>query len=394
MLVFNSTGVGTYRRAFALGRQLSGMGNQVTILSTSPNRRLGMAARRQDGLTLVESPDLLSGPLRSGWDPWNTLNRVVWGSGKKFDVVHAFESRPTVIYPALFLRRTSQAALVVDWADWFGRGGSVEERTGKLTRSLLRPVETYFEDHFRPGADGVTVICSTLQAKAGTLGVPTDRILYLPNGSDIERFSPADKAHCRQMLNLPESDFVIGHVGALFPQDACLMAEAFDRVCEAHTDARLLVIGRCKIDLAALVRHPERIYKTGEIHEDSLNAYFGACDLFWLPLADTNANHGRLPLKLTDYMAAGKPVAATAVGDVQRILDHHAFGVVSRADAGHLAEKTIELILQPEQLRQMGIRARRAAEVDFQWSDRACELLEFYHRILQGQGKRGFIDRA
>lgn len=381
LLVFNRTGQGTYWRAYHLGRHLARRGHAVTLLSTSPSRRLGFTVTEQDGLSLVQSPDLLSGPLRSGWDPWNTLRRIAWLRGRRFDIVHAFESRPTVIYPALAAAK-SGAALVMDWCDWFGRGGSVEERPSALQRLLLRPVETYFEEHFRLRAAAATVICTPLRDRALALGVPPESVLLLPNGSDTGRLSPLPIAGARRQVGLPEQAFILGYVGAIFRGDAALMAQAFDILYGQIPHLRLLIAGYCPFDVRSLSAHPEAVIQTGPLDESRLNAYLAASDLFWLPLRDTLANRGRFPLKLTDYMAVGRPVVATAVGDVAPLLEQEPAGLLSPPEPEAFARQTLRLHRDPALRAQMGARARLLAETRFSWERLAAGLEAHYTRAL------------
>ena len=49
------------------------------------------------GLRMVETPDLLFGMGRSGWDPWDTLNRMDYIRRGEWDIVHGFDSRPAVV---------------------------------------------------------------------------------------------------------------------------------------------------------------------------------------------------------------------------------------------------------------------------------------------------------
>ena len=196
-------GGGTFYRALHLGRHLVRQGHSVVLLAVSLRERFRLRTDQVDGVDIVESPDLLSGSLRSGWDPWNTFRRVQWLAGRRFDLIHAFESRPVVIFPALFARAHSQAPLVMDWCDWFGRGGSVTERSSWLVRQVLNPVETFFEESFRTRADGTTVINSQLQARAIELGVRGETILLLPQGSDVQSIQVLDKRQARSRLGLP-----------------------------------------------------------------------------------------------------------------------------------------------------------------------------------------------
>jgi glycosyltransferase involved in cell wall biosynthesis len=378
MVVFNQVGRGTYWRAFHLGRFLARRGHQVSLMATSPDQRVGIRLHQTEALTLVETPDLFSGSLRSGWDPWNILNRVNWLRDQDFDLVHVFEGRPAAIYPALYIRKRLQIPLVMDWCDWFGRGGSVEERPNRLMRALLRPVETYYEEHFRTAADRTTVICSLLRQKALNLGVPSRTILDLPNGSDTERLRLIEVSTARQQTNLPSKAFIIGYVGTIFHRDGWLMADAFNRLLQKTPEALLLIAGYCPLDLRPWVSQPERVIQTGYLSETDLNVYLAASDVFWLPLSDSNANRGRFPLKLTDYMAVGRPIVATRVGDVQTVLEQNPVGLLSRPEPEDLATQTLRLVHDPTMRQTLGANARRAAESRFNWTHLAEQLEGFY----------------
>ncbi|MGH7574978.1 MAG: glycosyltransferase, partial [Longimicrobiales bacterium] len=178
----NIAGVGTYQRAWNFGRELAGRGHEVTLVTTSRRARVRAQWSTRDGVTVLEAPDLWNGPARSGWDPWNTWRRVARLAGRSFDVVHAFDSRPVVIFPALAVRRATGAALFMDWADWWGRGGTIQERSGWLVRTAFGPIETWFEEAFRGQAVASTVISEALRRRCIGLGVDAARVLRVPDG--------------------------------------------------------------------------------------------------------------------------------------------------------------------------------------------------------------------
>lgn len=383
MLTFNPIEQGTYWRAFHFGRQLARRGLQISLVTSARRRRFGLRTWQEDGLTIVETPDLLPGSLRSGWDPWNTLNRLGWLRRQDFDLVHAFEARPTVLFPALAAAARPGVPLVMDWADWFGRGGSVEERPNPLVRTVLRPVETYFEERFRTRAQATTVICTTLRDKAIALGVPPESIVLLPNGADTERLRPMPLVSARHAAGLSPEAFIIGYVGTIFAGDAHLMAAAFDAFSRQVPEAQLLIAGYCPFDLRPLVRSPERVLQTGRLAPEQLNTYLAASDLFWLPLRDTPANRGRFPLKLTDYLAIGRPVVATAVGDVPLALEGTGAGLLAPDRPEALAEHSLQLYADEQQRLRMGSRARQLAETRYNWENLSAELERLYLQALK-----------
>jgi len=348
----------------------------------APRHRLRIATHIHEGLTVIEMPDLLWGSLRSGWDPWESLVRILWLRRQTFDLIHAFEARPTVLLPVLYLQIFRNIPLVMDWSDWFGRGGSVEERPNMLVRTTLRPLETFFEEHFRTRAVGTTVICSTLCNKEIALGVEPATIILLRNGVDVDGLRPRERNACRTLMGLSDDLLIIGYLGAIFQRDAQLMATAFDRIHDILPSARLLLMGYMNMPIEKMVAAPEAVIRTGSLDIDLLNSYLAACDICWLPLCDSGANRGRLPLKLSDYMAVGRPIVATCVGDLTDVLQTYPMGLLAQDTPEVLAEAVLTLLHDPIRRVGLGQMARTVAETVFDWRLIVTELERFYERIL------------
>lgn len=384
MLLYNPVGKGTYWRALQLARGLAKLGHKITVLATPQKRRVkfGVYSDKQPNVTLVESPDIFGGVFRSGWDPLNLLARIGWSHRRNFDVVHGFESRPTVIFPALYWRYQRDVRLVLDWCDWFGRGGSVEERS-HLMRTVLRPVETFFEEHFRLQADGTTVINEVLRQRAIALNVPSYSIFKLPNGCNLENLYPLPILEARNALGWPEDVFVIGYIGSIFKKDALLMAQTFDHIHNINPKVRLLIAGYCNVAIENLVAAPDAVWRTGLISYNEINRYLGACDICWLPLTHSGANRGRSPIKLNDYMSVGKPVVSTSFNqDVVDLIQSGAFGLLAPDRSDELARQVLVLLQDSERRELMGKRARHLAELEFSWDKIVVGLEAFYETVL------------
>jgi glycosyltransferase involved in cell wall biosynthesis len=393
MLVLNVVGKGTYWRALALGKELITLGHEVTLLATSPGRRRGFEVGSVQGVTLVETPDLYQGRLRSGWDLWNAAARIRWLHSRKFDIVHAFEARPVVLFPSLYLQRVRHIPLVMDWCDWFGWGGSVEERANPVIRTILGPVETFFERVPRPWADGTTVINAVLQHQAISLGINPESILLLPNGSNVREILPGDRSEARHQLGLGETWKLIAYTGTIFRRDADLMASAFDRIHQAQPDARLLLIGYCNVAVEELVRDPSAVIRTGPVDYRTLIHHLVASDLCWLPLRDSGANRGRSPLKLNDYLAAGRAIVATHVGAVGELLRWESVGRLVADEPGPLAEAVLDLLNDDIERERLARHARQVAEEKLSWSLVAGRLERFYRELLESSREGNTLHR-
>lgn len=381
MILYNQTGKGTFWRALGFARVLVKRGHAVTLICTAPRARLRIAEREMNGVRLVETPDLLPGSLRSGWDLWNTLNRLAWLRGKTFDIAHSFETRPISIWPALMAKRRG-AKLCLDWCDWFGAGGSVEERPNPLVRAILRPVETFFENHYRTAADGTTVINSVLRQRAIDLGVKPETIRLIRNGSDTS-IEPMDRRVARKVLGLPAEGPYIGFVGGTYTRDAQFMADAFNRVLAVTPQAQLILAGYFNRPIEAWMSHPEAVVRSGPVKYAEIHTYLSACDVCWLPLCDSGANRGRWPFKLNDYMTAARPVISTAVSDLAEVIPQYGLGVVTPIDATRFAEETLALLADNARARSIGQTARHAAETVLNWEKLANEMEDFYQSRLR-----------
>ena len=380
MVVLNQIEKGTYWRAFQFAKHLSIRGNKVTLIATSPTSRVRLTEHQINGISIIEAPDMLPGMLRSGWDPLATIRRIIWLDEKKFDIVHSFESRPVVIYPALKAKQNG-AFLIMDWCDYLGRGGSVEVRTNVFIKTFLRPFETYYENRFRKVAAGTTVINSFLQQKAISMGVQLDTTKIIYNGCTTH-FKVLDKNTSRELLRLPTDETIIGFVGGLHEGDTRFMAQAFNNVLINNRKSKLLLVGNFNRNIEKYISKPQAVIRTGTIEHDDIYGFLSACDVCWLPLQDNDTNRGRLPLKLNNYMSAGRPTISTKVGDLEKIINENKLGIVTSCNPVQFAEETINLLSDKQKLEYLGISARQAAETLFSWETMTISLESFYQSIV------------
>ena len=93
-------------------------------------------------------------------------------------------------------------------------------------------------------------------------------------------------------------------------------------------------------------------------------------------------------MKLSDYMAAGRPIVTTDVGDLGRTVRDGRFGLVASDTPQDLADKTAVLFSDPEARAAMGGRARAAAESGHSWGALAERLEGHYQTLIELQAKQ------
>lgn len=369
---------GAYYRGLNMGVPLARRGHDVTLMTIHPSGRWRMVERELDGVKLVESPDLLWGVGRTGWDPWDTLQRTLWIRRRQFDIIHTVDTRPAVSLPALLGRKASGAVWIADWTDWWGRGGATTERDGWLVRTLIGPLEQFFEEKPRPYADGTVVISHALGTRAESLGIDGNEILYLPPGAERDSIRDTPHETVRNRFGLDPAGKYIGYLGNIYQRDADLLFDTLSRL--KATDARLIMVGDpgCKVHETV----KDRVTVTGRLPFEDMLDYLSACDVLALPLSDTIANRGRWPSKINEYVAVGRPTVACDVGDVANLLRDNDIGLLVKPEAGDFAARLDELLSDPERSKAMGDRAREIARTTYSQDAVADKLEQFYRKTI------------
>lgn len=378
-------------RGHAIAKYLAERGHHVTLVVTADHRRFGIIESDWDGVRTVESPDLLWGRLRSGWDAWNTLNRVLYlrSDDRRYDILYCGLTRPATIYPAMWYRNRHHVPMVTDWLDWHGRGGIIDAFRPAWYRVLFGPIETYYEEAFRAKAEGLTVISTALAKRAVGLGVDPGRICHLPNGSRPGLFNVPDSAACRRRVGLDGSGPIIGYSSLDSHLDLALMIQVLAEIVPRFPDARLLITGYAPKRISELARASgvgRNLFLTGFLPYDELPWYLGCADLFVMPFPETVYNVGRWPSKINNYMSVGRPTVSNPVGDIKGLFDRHNIGLLADWDPEDFALKILFLLEHPDVAQDLGRNARRAAVTEYDWKVLIVRLEKFFYEILDASG--------
>lgn len=371
----NYRNVGTYYRAMPMAERLAQRGHEVTLLTVSPHHRWRVTWSQVNGVHLGELPNLAQNNSGEGYGPLDVLYRVVHACLHPYDIVHMFDHKPNASFAGLPARWRG-ATLIADWADWWGGPGGIND-VPRRRFPIIGKFEAWWEVQQKRWADGVVTISTVLQQRALEIGCPAERVTYIPTGAATERIVPMPVHVARRQVNAPVARAILGFIG--FGQgDLAIVMEALVKLAGVW----LMVIGPEYPHIRALAQQygvADRLWQTGRKLGAEVSPYLACADVMVMPMMDTAANRGRLPNKMLDYLAAGRPIVASPVGDVKTIVER--FGVGLLASNETFAE-TIERLLQDQELRtRMGNAARRTAETEFDWEHLIDQLEAFYQRI-------------
>lgn len=372
----------TFNRGFYFGRSLVKRGHKVTLVANAKKSKFLFKEYECEGVNIIETPDLLWGQLRTGWDIINAFRRILYLKHKNYDIIHALDCRPTVIYPALYLKKYLRIPLVIDWADWWGRGGAIKLRKPRFLNKLFEPVETYFEENFRRYADFTTVISRLLEQRAIDLGISKGKIKYIPHGCDVETVRPIKQEEARCKVGLPLNYYILIFSGFVL-YDADMVAKAFDLVLKEFPDTKLVLTGKKDILENSKSARNNNILNLGFVPKDKFLLYLASSDLCLMPLSDNLANRARFPGRIGDYMAAGRPIISNPVGEAGTIVKEYNLGIVTKPDALNFANGIIEALKDKDARMQWGINSRKLAENKFSFDILSREFEDVYNKVLK-----------
>jgi len=373
-------GVASFWRCWHLARELGRLGHKITLITVSPSHRIVPRVEMSDGVRLIESPNLLDlvHGVGAGYGVLGIPYRLVMAARERFDVVHAFEARPNVLLPAMVSRAFKGSPLVVDWADWWGiTGDGSGNQEGRVWPVPL--LETAAEEYLHRAADMVTTISTGLKDRALSLGIPPNKVRWIPSGAPTDTIQRLEMSLCKQSLDVSPSTFLIGYLGTS-TGDLAMVVPAIRRLREDHRQVKLGVISP-DISRSLAGGSEDAMMFFGGVPFARLPQYLGACDAFVLPLRDTVFNRTCWPNKFGDYLAAGRPILCAGIGDAAQFVEAEGCGIVW-ADTSELVRGIESLMADEDTANAMGRAARRLAEGRLSWRNLARDFLSVYRQII------------
>jgi glycosyltransferase involved in cell wall biosynthesis len=386
-------------RALPMARALAARGHGVTVL-LPPWQNPEDAGRcwEEDGVAVENIP--LPPRIPGLFHLLTALRLARRALALRPDVVHFFKPKA---YSGLThwllaqLPRARRPRLVVDTDDWEGPGGWNE--IGGYTSAQRR----FFAWQERWGlthADAVTVASRALESLVWAMGLPRERVFYVPNG--VGRWM-LDAGSSMLDAGVQDSESSIEYPVILlytrfFEFPISRVVDVLQRVRERVPEARLLVVGKglfgeeeellrlatesgltvanhaarntdhgSRITFHVSGSAPDVTY-LGWVSPEALPSCFAQADVAIYPFDDTLVNRTKCAVKLVDLLAAGVAVVAEAVGQNREYIRHGETGwLVRPGDVGGFAEAAVRL-LQDEALRErLGQAAARDVRERFAW---------------------------
>ncbi len=362
------------------------LGAEIRVLSNDY-----IAGIDRTKLTLIDPEPL--GSTRAAFD---LRNNLIFSAGALREIEH---SPVDVIYQryARFSWAGVAASLRTGVPLFLEYNGS-EVWIGKhWDRGDMLPLLAGFERLNLAAAERIFVVAEVERRNLLRAGVADEKIVVNPNGVDTEKFRPGVGGDAvRRELGVAADETIAGFVGTFGPWHGVLkLAEAIT-LLPADCGIRFLLVGAGKLrdevqQIVGAAGREQQVIFAGHVEHERVPALLDACDILLsphVPLEDGSEFFGS-PTKLFEYMAMGKGIVASRLGQIGEVLSDQETALLTEpGNARELADAILCLSNSPELRNRLGAAARRAAIERHTWRQNAVRVIESYQNWIAARREK------
>ena len=251
---------------------------------------------------------------------------------------------------------------------------------------------THYPEFMR-GAAGVTVITEELNE----FNFARRPHHLMRPGVDPERFGPhVEPVSERERLGVRRDEFLLVYQGAMHYANQREMFSLYLAVSllqrRGHP-VRLLRLGENwthGIDPSFGALRDRGAIELGAVPWREIPGYLALADAFVQPGAPNEFNRYRLPSKLPEFLAMGRPVVLPRCNIGADLTDGDNALLLDRGDGAEIADRVESVIADPELARRLGRGAREFALRNLDWDENTDRLARFYRRMARSaqEGER------
>lgn len=328
---------------------------------------------------------------------WLELARLL--HRERYDLLYVNRAFVDTAYPAFAAHLVTGVPIICDWDDLEGVHGFSTTFRQPLPMQLF---ETLNETCFPRFAAATVVASRYLREFALGIGVPPGSVHYAPTVADARIFHPeVDGGGVRERHGLTGKKVLV-YVGSLEKGsgvDLEGMLHTMQLLLAKDPAFVLLVVGdgnllRCDggegrlSALAGELGLGDKVIFTGGIPYADVPCHVAAADACLALFPVNLVTMSKSPLKVYEYMAAGKAVIGRNVGEMSHCVTDGETGILTNSDEPAAYATAIAAAFSSErELRRLGENARKRVAAEYSWSRSAQTVLSACTAVLSRKGK-------
>lgn len=228
--------------------------------------------------------------------------------------------------------------------------------------------------------DGMIVMTTALHSFFRKRTRKLTPIIIYPLTIDANRFHNAIPTKKFNFRYIAYTGYMGGNKDGLID-----LIESFSIISEKIKDVNLLLVGDAgKEDLERLYEFvhqrglDQRIIFTGRVDRDAIPSILTSAELLVLARPANLQAAGGFPTKLGEYLASGRPVVVTKVGEIPNYLkDEQQALLCEPGNCQDIADKMLNVIENPSRYAAMALAGQKLAFDVFDYKARSMQLHEF-----------------
>ena len=299
-----------------------------------------------------------------------------------FDVVHAHNPPDVYVIVGAFYKLFGKK-FVFDHHD-LSPEMYVARFGGNGNRLLIAILEMFEKWSCRVADHVIATNESYRQMEMERSRIPKDRVSIVRNGPDVSMMCPTEPDPTLRS----KGKTILGYVGVMGFQDGLdHLLRALDHLKRdlKRTDFYAVIIGRGDAfqslqDLKRELKLDDHVWFTGRISDEELRRYLTSADICLDPDPSNPFNDRSSMIKITEYMAFGKPIVAFDLPEHRVSAQDAALYAEPNCDLD-FARKIATLMDNPEQRERMGRMGRERVENELAWKHQARHLISAYDAL-------------
>lgn len=261
--------------------------------------------------------------------------------------------------------------------------------TGVLTNSFLIKLAFFVEKMSYKFANKINVLTPAFkQALINKKNIKPEKIIFIPNGADLDIFSPGVKNNwVREKYNLQEK-FVITYMGAhgVANNLHSLLDVAKEFYLEENVIFLLIGDGMQKKELVQRVKEEgiENLIFIDSQPKQTIPDFCNASDICTAVLKKVETFKTVYPNKVFDYMSCAKPILLGIDGVARELIEESKSGYyVDPENAKEFAKKIRELKANPSHMEELGNCGQEFVNKNFSRQALAMKYLNEIEKVVK-----------
>ena len=371
-------------RLWELAKGLRDQGHEVMVVTAFPNHPTGIIPQEYRGKTFsqqeIEGLKIIRTwiyPVKRGRFWLRLLNYFsfvfsslygIYRSGKQDLIV--VESPPLFIgFSAVIASLVKKAPYIFNVSDLWPESAV---QLGLVTNKHLIRMSEWLEAYFYRKAFKLSAQTKGIVEGLRSKGIPSEDILFLPNGVDTELFKPREKDEALQENLGLQDKYIILYAGTMgYAHGIETALEAAD-ILRNHTDIYFLFVGdgseRPKLEILAQEKNLPNVRFIDFQPLEEIPRYYSLSSLSLSTLRRYKLAEGVRPSKVYPALASGQPLVYVGEGEGAEIVRESGGGVVLEPENPKLLADTIlELKGNPAYCRELALKGREYVIKNHSW---------------------------